>query len=196
MSQEDNTADGESKVCEIRNPGDGEVVDPMGAYRDAAPELLGELARLLSQYTWREEGCVPRGLLNILNLNPNPNLPSAQEDLTPGGVLFSPAADKKETPNEVIIVNTNNKGTTKKKKAPSKLSFEKKVKARPDLPRRSTSPKPHKDRGRQDIISQSSNFFDQIEPHIEYIYVSHKSLNMLRQHDKQIEGEKPQMTWR
>ncbi|KAJ3596659.1 hypothetical protein NHX12_003063 [Muraenolepis orangiensis] len=54
-----------------RNP-----VHPMEAYKDAAPGLLRELAGLLSRYQWHEEGCVPRGLVNILNCS--------SQDLTAG----------------------------------------------------------------------------------------------------------------
>ncbi|XP_028286153.1 uncharacterized protein C3orf20-like isoform X2 [Parambassis ranga] len=41
--------------------------DPMDAYKRAAPQLLNELAHLLSQHKWSEEGCLPRGIVNILN---------------------------------------------------------------------------------------------------------------------------------
>lgn len=43
------------------------VHDPLDAYKRAAPQLLHELARLLSQYKWAEKTCIPRGIVNILN---------------------------------------------------------------------------------------------------------------------------------
>lgn len=39
----------------------------MDAYKGAAPQLLNELARLLSQYKWTELGRIPHGIVNILN---------------------------------------------------------------------------------------------------------------------------------
>ncbi|CAL8358919.1 unnamed protein product [Lota lota] len=147
----DNTVNSELNVGE-RNP-DNRAVNPMGAYKDAAPELLGELASLLSQYKWPQEGCIPRGLVNILNCS--------SQDLTNG--VFSgksqfqvadcakhtlhlksrcPVVDKK-TPKEVILENMRN---PKKKTTYPKLSFERTLKARPDLPTRDYSPNVHKDR--------------------------------------------------
>lgn len=41
--------------------------DPMDAYKRAAPHLLNELARLLSQHKWSEKACIPQGIVNILN---------------------------------------------------------------------------------------------------------------------------------
>ncbi|XP_039989578.1 uncharacterized protein C3orf20-like isoform X3 [Xiphias gladius] len=41
--------------------------DPMEAYRRAAPQLLNELALVLSQREWTGDRCVPRGVVNILN---------------------------------------------------------------------------------------------------------------------------------
>ncbi|XP_062418894.1 uncharacterized protein LOC134131225 [Pungitius pungitius] len=41
--------------------------DPMGAYKRAAPRLLEEVALLLSQHKWTEEGHLPHGIVNILN---------------------------------------------------------------------------------------------------------------------------------
>lgn len=43
------------------------VHDPVDAYKRAAPQLLHELAHLLSQYKWAEMTCIPRGIVNILN---------------------------------------------------------------------------------------------------------------------------------
>lgn len=43
------------------------VHDPVDAYERAAPQLLRELAHLLSQYKWAEKTCIPRGIVNILN---------------------------------------------------------------------------------------------------------------------------------
>lgn len=43
------------------------VHDPVDAYKRAAPQLLHELAHLLSQYKWAEKACIPRGIVNILN---------------------------------------------------------------------------------------------------------------------------------
>uniref|UniRef100_A0A3B4VKR3 FAM194 C-terminal domain-containing protein n=1 Tax=Seriola dumerili TaxID=41447 RepID=A0A3B4VKR3_SERDU len=40
---------------------------PVDAYKRAAPQILNELARLLSQHKWTEEGCIPHGVVNILN---------------------------------------------------------------------------------------------------------------------------------
>ncbi|XP_035520938.1 uncharacterized protein LOC118330497 [Morone saxatilis] len=42
-------------------------LDPMDAYKRAAPRLLNELAHLLSQHKWTEKGCIPQGIVNILN---------------------------------------------------------------------------------------------------------------------------------
>ena len=151
----DHTVNGESNVCD-RIP-DQKVVDPLGAYKDAAPELLGELESLLSRYQWSEEGCIPRGVVNILNCS--------SQDLT-AVVLESgkspfqgadcakhtlnlkshiPVADR-NTPKELIVESVRK---LKKKKSSPKPPFERKVKPRPDLPTRAFSPDAHKDRGRQ-----------------------------------------------
>nr|XP_046248964.1 uncharacterized protein LOC124061324 isoform X3 [Scatophagus argus] len=50
----------------------------MDAYKRAAPQLLNELARLLSQHNWAEKRCIPHGIVNILNYS--------WEDLTLGAV--------------------------------------------------------------------------------------------------------------
>lgn len=65
------------------------IKDPMDAYKRAAPRLLNELARLLSQHKWTEKGCIPHGVVNILNYS--------WHDLTAGAVhLISPEqADKR-----------------------------------------------------------------------------------------------------
>lgn len=47
-------------------------------YKQAAPQLLNELARLLSQHNWTEEGCIPQGVVNFLNYS--------WQDLTAGAV--------------------------------------------------------------------------------------------------------------
>lgn len=52
--------------------------DPMDSYMRAAPQLLNELARLLSQHKWTEEGCIPHGIVNILNYS--------WQDLTAGAL--------------------------------------------------------------------------------------------------------------
>ncbi|CAL8320258.1 unnamed protein product [Gadus morhua 'NCC'] len=147
----DHTVNGESNVCD-RIP-DQKVVDPLGAYKDAAPELLGELESLLSRYQWSEEGCIPRGVVNILNCS--------SQDLT--AVVLSgkspfqgadcakhtlnlkshiPVADR-NTPKELIVESVRK---LKKKKSSPKPPFERKVKPRPDLPTRAFSPDAHKDR--------------------------------------------------
>ncbi|XP_047451871.1 uncharacterized protein C3orf20-like isoform X3 [Mugil cephalus] len=54
--------------------------DPMDSYKRAAPGLLTELARLLSRHKWPEKGCIPRGIVNILNYSWN--------DLTAGAAQF------------------------------------------------------------------------------------------------------------
>lgn len=41
--------------------------DAMEAYKRAAPQLLNDLARLLSQRKWSEERRIPHGTVNILN---------------------------------------------------------------------------------------------------------------------------------
>lgn len=57
--------------------------DPMDAYKRAAPQLLNELAHLLSQHKWTEERCLPHGIANILNYS--------WQDMTVGAVhLKSP----------------------------------------------------------------------------------------------------------
>ncbi|XP_034541507.1 uncharacterized protein C3orf20-like isoform X2 [Notolabrus celidotus] len=52
----------------------------MDAYKQAAPHLLNELALLLSQHKWAEEGHIPQGIVNILNYS--------WKDLTAGVVLM------------------------------------------------------------------------------------------------------------
>lgn len=42
-------------------------LDPLDAYKRAAPRLLTELTGLLSQHDWAVEGRVPRGVVNILH---------------------------------------------------------------------------------------------------------------------------------
>ncbi|XP_054865316.1 uncharacterized protein C3orf20 isoform X2 [Amphiprion ocellaris] len=58
---EDGEPDPSSAALRVKDPG------PLDAYQRAAPQLLDELARLLSQHKWSEEGCIPRGVVNILN---------------------------------------------------------------------------------------------------------------------------------
>lgn len=53
--------------------------DPLDAYKRAAPRLLNELACLLSQHKWTEKGCIPHGIVNILNYS--------WHDLTAGVVV-------------------------------------------------------------------------------------------------------------
>lgn len=62
----------------------------MDAYKRVAPQLLDELARLLSQYKWSEEGGIPCGIANILN--------TSWDDLTAGALLHlrSPAPTDKQ----------------------------------------------------------------------------------------------------
>ncbi|CAL8261334.1 unnamed protein product [Merluccius merluccius] len=143
--------DGEGKpVGERRVPEDGGSVHPLGAYRDAAPELLRELAHLLGRYRWPEEGCVPRGLVNILS--------GAAQDLTHGAGAHGgtgpsltlksrcPVVVDEKTQKEVVVVDDDHQRKTTKKKSPPKLSREKKVKGRPDVPTTSGSPHAHRDR--------------------------------------------------
>lgn len=54
--------------------------DPMDAYKRAAPQLLNELAHLLSQHKWTEK-CIPHGIVNILNYS--------WQDLTAGAVRWN-----------------------------------------------------------------------------------------------------------
>ncbi|XP_030587108.1 uncharacterized protein C3orf20 isoform X2 [Archocentrus centrarchus] len=56
--------------------------DPMEAYKRAAPQLLNELARLLSQRKWSEERRIPRGIVNILKYS--------WHELTAGALRLSP----------------------------------------------------------------------------------------------------------
>ncbi|XP_051807829.1 uncharacterized protein C3orf20 isoform X2 [Acanthochromis polyacanthus] len=58
---EDGEPDPSSAALRVKDPG------PLDAYQRAATHLLDELARLLSQHKWSEEGCIPRGVVNILN---------------------------------------------------------------------------------------------------------------------------------
>jgi len=51
----------------------------MDAYKRAAPQLLGDLAHLLSRHKWSEKDCLPRGIVNILNYS--------WHDLTSGASL-------------------------------------------------------------------------------------------------------------
>ncbi|XP_045892699.1 uncharacterized protein C3orf20-like isoform X2 [Micropterus dolomieu] len=60
--------------------------DPMDAYKQAAPPLLNELARLLSQHQWKAEGCIPHGIVNILNYS--------WKDLTAGEAEYSQRAEQ------------------------------------------------------------------------------------------------------
>ncbi|XP_069384186.1 uncharacterized protein C3orf20-like isoform X2 [Paralichthys olivaceus] len=80
--------------------------EPMDVYKQAAPLLLNELALLLSQYNWAEEGCVPRGLVNILS--------HSSQDLTSGAaVLRSP---------ELIHKGRGSKGSLKLEGSPHHVS--------------------------------------------------------------------------
>lgn len=54
----------------------------MEAYKQAAPQLLNELARLLWQHRWADERRLPRGVVNILNCS--------WHDLTAGALRSSP----------------------------------------------------------------------------------------------------------
>lgn len=65
--------------------------DPMDAYKRAAPQLLNELAHLLSQHKWTEKGCIPRGIVNILNYS--------LQDLTAGAVRWN-RPEQTEKPGE------------------------------------------------------------------------------------------------
>ncbi|XP_071351097.1 uncharacterized protein C3orf20-like isoform X2 [Trachinotus anak] len=51
---------------------------PLDAYRRAAPQLLHQLARLLSLHKWTEAGCIPHGVVNLLNYS--------WQDVTAGAV--------------------------------------------------------------------------------------------------------------
>ncbi|CAB1452716.1 unnamed protein product [Pleuronectes platessa] len=55
--------------------------EPIDVYKRAAPLLLNDLALLLSQYNWAEEGRVPHGVANILC--------HSWQDLTSGAALLS-----------------------------------------------------------------------------------------------------------
>lgn len=41
--------------------------DPVDAYKRSAPQLLSELARLLSLHNWAEECCIPQEVLGFLD---------------------------------------------------------------------------------------------------------------------------------
>lgn len=58
----------------------------MDAYKQAAPPLLNELARLLSQHQWKAVGCIPHGIVNILNYS--------WKDLTAGEAEYSQRAEQ------------------------------------------------------------------------------------------------------
>ncbi|XP_052322472.1 uncharacterized protein C3orf20-like isoform X1 [Oncorhynchus keta] len=58
-------------------------MDPMDAYKHMAPQLLSELGSVLLQYEGREEGCIPHGLVNVLNYS--------WKDLTAGAVYVKPS---------------------------------------------------------------------------------------------------------
>ncbi|CAG5957800.1 unnamed protein product, partial [Menidia menidia] len=62
--------------------------DPMDVYKRAAPQLLCDLARLLSQHLWSEKGCIPRGINNILNYS--------WDDLTAGASIHLKSPTEKE----------------------------------------------------------------------------------------------------
>ncbi|XP_042267790.1 uncharacterized protein C3orf20-like [Thunnus maccoyii] len=80
--------------------------DPMDAYKRAAPQLLNELARILSQHKWTEEECLPHGIVNILNYS--------WQDLTAGAVhLKSPERTDKRR---------KSKGTLKLDETPRQVS--------------------------------------------------------------------------
>ncbi|CAB1322686.1 unnamed protein product, partial [Coregonus sp. 'balchen'] len=57
-------------------------MDPMEAYKHMAPQLLSELGCVLLQYEGSEEGCIPHGLVNVLNYS--------WKDLTAGAVYAKP----------------------------------------------------------------------------------------------------------
>lgn len=58
-------------------------MDPMDAYKHMAPQLLSELGSVLLQYEGSEEGCIPHGLVNVLNYS--------WKDLTAGAVYVKPS---------------------------------------------------------------------------------------------------------
>ncbi|XP_041692651.1 uncharacterized protein LOC121531480 [Coregonus clupeaformis] len=58
-------------------------MDPMEAYKHMAPQLLSELGCVLLQYEGSEEGCIPHGLVNVLNYS--------WKDLTAGAVYVKPS---------------------------------------------------------------------------------------------------------
>ncbi|XP_059192145.1 uncharacterized protein C3orf20-like [Centropristis striata] len=64
------------------------IKDPMDAYRRAAPQLLTEVARLLSQHKWTEEGRLPHGIVNILNYS--------WKDLTAAGSVHLRSSEQTE----------------------------------------------------------------------------------------------------
>ncbi|KAL0968731.1 hypothetical protein UPYG_G00270960 [Umbra pygmaea] len=57
-------------------------INPMDTYKRVAPYLLSELGSLLQQFEGREEGCIPHGLVNVLN--------DSWYDLTAGAVFVKP----------------------------------------------------------------------------------------------------------
>ncbi|XP_076588544.1 uncharacterized protein LOC143321789 [Chaetodon auriga] len=61
----------------------------MDAYKRAAPHLLNELARLLSHHKWCEKGCIPHGIVNILNYS--------WQDLTAGASIQEQRCKEKST---------------------------------------------------------------------------------------------------
>ncbi|XP_068458349.1 uncharacterized protein C3orf20-like isoform X2 [Clinocottus analis] len=85
--EKDNTDDGLAQGLSVETRGDVEPDtpavntmdnEPLAAYKREAPQLLNEVARLLSQHKWTKVGRIPRGIVNILNYS--------RRGLTPGSM--------------------------------------------------------------------------------------------------------------
>ncbi|XP_036963184.1 uncharacterized protein LOC119024457 isoform X4 [Acanthopagrus latus] len=97
--------------------------DPVDAYKRAAPQLLNDLARLLSQHKWAQKACIPRGIVNILNCSWQELTAGAvqQTNDKPGGPRGSLKLDedcdknKKEAGERNSVVVVEHVGPTVKK---------------------------------------------------------------------------------
>lgn len=102
--------------------------DPVDAYKRAAPQLLNDLAHLLSQHKWTKKACIPRGIVNILNCSWQELTAGAVQQTSdkPGGPkgslkldeARSPAVsdcDKKEAGKKNSVVVVEHVGPTVKK---------------------------------------------------------------------------------
>ncbi|CAL9696864.1 unnamed protein product [Knipowitschia caucasica] len=80
--------------------------DVMDTYKHKAPQLLSELAHVLSQHKWSAEGRVPHGLVNILYYTWQEQLPPApqhQKSLTLSNIDLSPQSISRHQKREVAI---------------------------------------------------------------------------------------------